>query len=98
MKSAGRTTKTSFRFITIGIILVLLSGLALASGWANVTSFAESLGAGLFGAAAEKQTAPTDSPVKNFVRDDNLTIGTCDTAGPIEVESTGGTTTPTAYG
>lgn len=24
-------------------------------------------------------------------------IGTCDTAGPIEIESTGGTTTPTAY-
>jgi hypothetical protein len=27
-----------------------------------------------------------------------LAIGTCDTAGPIEVESTGGTTAPTAYG
>ena len=27
-----------------------------------------------------------------------VTIGTCDTAGPIEVESSGGTTTPTAYG
>ncbi len=26
-----------------------------------------------------------------------VTIGVCDTAGPIEVESTGGTTTPTAY-
>lgn len=26
-----------------------------------------------------------------------LTIGTCDTAGPIEVESSGGTTVPTAY-
>lgn len=27
----------------------------------------------------------------------SLTIGTCDTAGPIEMESSGGTTTPTAY-
>lgn len=27
----------------------------------------------------------------------SATIGVCDTAGPIEVESTGGTTTPTAY-
>ncbi|HMT08348.1 MAG TPA: hypothetical protein PKA82_10115, partial [Pyrinomonadaceae bacterium] len=26
-----------------------------------------------------------------------FTIGTCDTAGPIEIESSGGTTTPTAY-
>ena len=27
----------------------------------------------------------------------NLVIGTCDTSGPIEIESTGGVTTPTAY-
>ncbi|HEY0461476.1 MAG TPA: Calx-beta domain-containing protein [Pyrinomonadaceae bacterium] len=32
-----------------------------------------------------------------FSNKDDLTIGTCDTAGPIEVESSGGTTAPTAY-
>ena len=93
MKQSGQTTKTSFRFITIGIILLLLSGFALASNWSNVTSFAESLGAGLFGASAETSKSPENS-LTNVT---NFTIGTCDTAGPIEIESSGGTVTPTAY-
>jgi hypothetical protein len=96
MKPSGHNAKTSFRFITIGLLLTLLSGFALASNWTNVTSFAASLGAGLFGTAPAASNQ-NNSGGNSAATSSNFVIGTCDTAGPIEVESTGGTVTPTAY-
>jgi hypothetical protein len=46
----------------------------------------------IFAASVSSQT-----PYEPVTEQPTFTIGTCDTAGPIEIESTGGTTTPTAY-
>src|ERR1700694_6028146 len=44
--------------------------------------------------AVMSQPVVAQDPVVNAPK----IIGTCDTAGPIEVESSGGVTSPTAYG
>ncbi len=72
----------SIRFVIATLILLAISGMA----------FAESSGkygfSNLFSnfTAQAEETAPTEA-----------VIGVCDTAGPIEIESTGGIVVPTAY-
>ena len=70
------------------LTLVVLALCAVAAAFtANWNKVLTSLGS-----SAESSTAAKAS--QNSVP---FTIGTCDTAGPIEIESTGGTTAPTAY-
>ncbi|HEY0050264.1 MAG TPA: hypothetical protein VGB68_13300, partial [Pyrinomonadaceae bacterium] len=80
------------------IIAVLSALLLLAVVGSTLASAAEISLFGSFkqliGFNAESSVAASPQPV---VTTQPLTIGTCDTAGPIEVESTGGTTAPTAY-
>lgn len=98
MKTSGRTAKTSFRLITIGLLLLLLSGFALASSWENVNLLNSKIGVDLFSVnTALNNNSQKLSLTKKMIIGGNFTFGTCDTAGPIEVESSGGTMTPTAY-
>lgn len=57
-------------------------------------AFAPKYYTSLFTAEATSVDQTSGPAVANL---EPLTIGTCDTAGPIEVESSGGTTAPTAY-
>ena len=77
--------------LIFGLISLMLAANASAgTGFAFVDSIAS-----FFGFAAETTVASTSSPDDDRV----FVIGTCDTAGPIEVESTGSTLAgiPTAY-
>jgi hypothetical protein len=73
------------RLVASFCALVLLSAFAFAT--ISPTTFTSILVAGA-NSVSNKLTGSFSQP---------LTIGTCDTAGPIEVESSGGTTTPTQY-
>src|SRR5215208_2232815 len=99
MKSFRKTTKSSFRFITIGLSFLLLSSFVLASNWQSISSFAQGFGVGFSAAPSANPSGGTQNTALNEknLKDDNLTFGTCDTAGPVEIESSGGTTAPTAY-
>ena len=98
MSFVTRTTKSSARFVAIGLLLSLVSTIVLASNWGSVTAFAG------FGAGAQSESASVkkDSAlVKEFLeKDTKFVIGTCESlpGGVIEVEGTGGTgTQPTGY-
>lgn len=75
---------TWFRFVASILALTFVSAIAIAA-------IGPSYYPSLFGAGARLE-APQSQALSA-----QATIGTCDTAGPVEVESTGGTTTPTAY-
>src|SRR5687768_18559105 len=77
-----------FRFVASIFALAVISAIAIgAIGPKYYPSF--------FAATAfSQELAPTETAGASAP----LTIGTCDTAGPVEIESTGGTTAPTAYG
>jgi hypothetical protein len=96
MNIVARTAKKSPRLFAIGLLIALVSTFVMASRWQTVKAFALSQGEK---AQAESTVGLKKSELINeFVKDDLfLTPGTCDTAGSIEVESTGGTTAPTAY-
>jgi hypothetical protein len=103
MKSLKKAKNKSFRLIAVGFSLLLLSSLVMASKWQSITSFAQEIGAGFWAApvaekpASDLTTTAQNSSLQKQKNDDRITIGTCDTAGPIEVEATAGTTGPTAY-
>ncbi|MEZ5425308.1 MAG: Calx-beta domain-containing protein [Pyrinomonadaceae bacterium] len=75
----------SLRFIFASIAVVAITGFSLALNYRGLKVF------GTFDARAE------ENAVSQAEYQPTLTPGTCDTAGPIEVESSGGTTLPTAY-
>jgi len=68
----------------------LIIALAIV-GIASVTFDSFPIQAFFAGSSGQAVQEPVVAPADGFVP------GTCDTAGPIEVESSGGTTTPTAY-
>lgn len=75
----------SSRTLKLSLSILALSALALAgisSRWTDLLATST---------PAEAASVETVTPAP-------MTVGTCNTAGPIEVESTGGTTAPTAYG
>lgn len=77
-----------FRPITLVLIVAVASVLTFATIGGKLASFISS----------RTGIAQSASGIEQGNRvDDPLTIGSCDTAGPVEVESSGGTTTPTAY-
>ncbi|HEX8737036.1 MAG TPA: Calx-beta domain-containing protein, partial [Pyrinomonadaceae bacterium] len=97
------TPKSNFplrkrRFIAVlsALLLLALVGSTLASA-AEVSlfgSFKQLIG---LNAIETSISAPAQEQQQTGATTQPLVIGTCDTAGPIEVESTGGTTAPTAY-
>ncbi|HVE60094.1 MAG TPA: hypothetical protein VNB22_24985, partial [Pyrinomonadaceae bacterium] len=102
MSLVKRTAKISPRLIAIGLLIALVSSIVLASKWDSVVTFAQAR----FGANFSAQPAETNGEFKksaltgNLLEPDTLLVpGTCETAGPIEVESSGGTLAgvPTAY-
>jgi len=76
----------SYRFIVLAIATLAVSSVAIAANWGG--NFA---GFSLFSKSAVAESTDRTPALQPF------TIGSCDTAGPIEIESTGGTVTPTAY-
>jgi hypothetical protein len=97
MSFVQRTARRSTRFIATGLLLTLVSTIALASRWDSVTTFARSVGSA-FGIANAEDSGGTKR-IENSNPEAFLAPGTCDTAGPIEIESSGGTLagTPTPY-
>ncbi len=103
----------SARVIVITLIIAILSGVTLASRWDSFAAFAEGLFSGSQAVSNSEPTKaksvrlPKSELVSDFMNqrrnvmafDDMLAPGACDTAGPIEVESSGGTAAgvPTAY-
>ncbi|MFN0278954.1 MAG: beta strand repeat-containing protein, partial [Pyrinomonadaceae bacterium] len=94
MSIRSKSHRSSFVRITsvtlvIGLFLVLAANASAGSGYAMVDSVAS-----FFGFAADTTTASAPEPAAPM-----FAVGTCDTAGPIEIDSTGGTLggTPTAY-
>ena len=77
---------SSFRSIAIGFVIIAIFAITVAANWGS--SFAA---LNLF---APAEYASTSS---NQIKAQVLTPGTCDTAGPIEVEGSILGTTPTAY-
>lgn len=82
MNIVKKTSKASYRFIIISLLITLLSGLAAAYKWESIKAFEFN--------AFEKTLPKTIDPA-------NFTIGVCDTAGPIEVEASLIGPGPTAY-
>ncbi|HLM02941.1 MAG TPA: Calx-beta domain-containing protein, partial [Pyrinomonadaceae bacterium] len=76
------------------VLAVVSSTLASTAEISFFDSFKQFVG---LSASAETLTSASASQQQPNVSAQPLTIGTCDTAGPIEVESTGGTTAPSAY-
>jgi hypothetical protein len=74
--------RISLRLVSAFLFLTTISVIAFAGG----------LTGGLNWLIPGDAAAPARAAAEPFVA-----IGTCDTAGPIEIESTGGTTMPTAY-
>jgi hypothetical protein len=101
MSLVQRTAKKSPRLIAAGLLIALVSTIALASKWESVSAIAFNFG------NAQLSEKPSESNggklkksalVSNFIKDETyLTPGTCDTAGPVEVEGSIAGTTPTAY-
>ncbi len=79
------TRPNRYRFVVSIAALTLFGALTFAAIGGKFSS--------LLTAEASAESAPVTAVEPLTI----LTIGTCDTAGPVEVESTGGTTTPTAY-
>ena len=79
----------SLRLIFASIMLFAITVVGLAANFGNVEFFNAFTVQAEEPAATETQIETPSQPM--------LTIGVCDTAGPIEIESTGGTTAPTAY-
>ncbi|MBK8149137.1 MAG: hypothetical protein IPK58_13265 [Acidobacteria bacterium] len=77
----------SRRYVATAICLAIIATVALASNLTRISAFSGF--AAFFGASERVELPVNPGPL--------MTIGTCDTAGPIEIESSGGTTTPTAY-
>ncbi|MBX7055377.1 MAG: immune inhibitor A, partial [Pyrinomonadaceae bacterium] len=77
--------KSSLRFVSTVIAIIAISAVAYASPWTQALSY---LGIST-GGSAEDAASVTANAV--------MTPGTCDTAGPIEVEGSILGTTPTAY-
>ncbi len=71
--------------ITMAIALIAMSAILLATSFRAAPSAGEREEQHFM---PQQQQEESDAPA---------VIGTCDTAGPIEVESTGGVTAPTAY-
>lgn len=95
--------KASFKQTgTRAVVFALLLGLIAVGTWQTVSAKenqGQNLLNSIFGSISNLITFQnTESPTvaANSIPE-NLVIGVCDTAGPIEVESTGGTTSPTAY-
>lgn len=88
MQNVGSSPKVSVRILIIGLVLLLAGSLALAGNWKQVTELFSSSVA-FSASAVEQPVIASPAPIG--------TGGTCNTAGPIEVESSGGTMTPTAY-
>ncbi len=76
----------SFSLIAAATVFTAVVGLAFAGNFGGL-SFFELVGSQ---AKASGNSQTVSSPL-------TMTIGMCDTAGPIEIESSGGTMTPTAY-
>ncbi len=96
MSSIKQSVKKSSRFITVGLLITLISGIALASGWESVGAFVQNIG--LNNKAESTSVAANPLLSGNLYRNDDFLVpGTCDTAGPIEVEGSIAGTTPTAY-
>ncbi|HKP69659.1 MAG TPA: Calx-beta domain-containing protein [Pyrinomonadaceae bacterium] len=76
---------TPFRVVVSIVVLSTLAAISLAETSSFPLAFWSSY--------------PTnqDLDVGTILAPSMMTAGTCDTAGPIEIESSGGTTTPTAY-
>lgn len=87
MQNVGSSSKVSSRILIIGFVLFLAGSLAFAGNWRRVAEF--------FSSSAGFSASVSDGVVTEPLQ--FVTPGTCDTAGPIEIDSTGGTTTPTAY-
>ena len=79
----------SLRLVFASIMLFAITVVGLAANFGNVEFF------NAFTVQAEEPSA-TETQIETPSQP-MLTIGVCDTAGPIEIESTGGTTAPTAY-
>jgi hypothetical protein len=82
--------------IAVGFLCLFLSTIALTVNWRNVSAFAQDLSDN-FSNAKQGGETQSPNPANSNHNDGTFTIGVCDTAGPIEIESSGGTTTPTAY-
>ncbi|MBK8467294.1 MAG: hypothetical protein IPL32_15865 [Chloracidobacterium sp.] len=94
MLNRSKSSHSSFvRFTTITLMIGLVLALAITA--LAGAGFADSF-ASFFGSAAEITAASEGAPEPAAPI---LTAGTCETAGPIEVESSGGTAAgvPTAY-
>jgi len=81
MSSKSRVFKLTLTLIAFGAITVA----GFAARWTNVLA--------AFIPEENAAAMSLESPATNSI----FTAGSCDTAGPIEIESSGGTTAPTAY-
>ena len=89
-KSPLSTVRVTAASLIIGLVLSWTANASAGTGFAFVDSIAS-----FFGFATETKVASTSAPDDERM----LVIGVCDTAGPIEVESSAGTLAgiPTAY-
>ncbi len=83
----------NFRLFAAVFCILAIGAVASAANWSAIRASAASLFAYATGQAA-LSGATADAPIQTRAA---VTPGACDTAGPVEVESSGGTTTPTAY-
>jgi trimeric autotransporter adhesin len=98
MSFVSRAAQRSPRLIAIGLFIVLVSTIVTASEWDRLSAFAESFGVNFSARPASAGGQNKSAPVDDFVKTETLlTPGTCDTAGPIEVEGSILGSTPTAY-
>lgn len=96
MNFVPSAAKKSPRLVAVCLIIVLVSTLGLASGWEGISTFATEYPTN----QNSELTAPsqTNALIEEFVKGQVFVApGTCETAGPIEVEGSIIETTPTAY-
>src|SRR5437899_2979742 len=87
-KSIHNSARASALQITMALALVAVAAILLATSFRAAPTHPVEQTERIAQEPAGTAPHETDAPV---------VIGTCDTAGPIEVESTGGITAPTAY-
>ena len=86
-----RTAKKSPRLIVISLLIATISIIVSASKWETFSAFASNFGTANVQAETNAPKNDSESVNQSFKQAEKIVPGTCDTAGPIEVESSGGT-------